>query len=57
MKPLDERARARRGAENRAPPRAATEVGHTKCGVLGVAPNAPEPDENPSGMRGKRMRR
>jgi len=21
--------------------------------VLGVTPNAPEPDENPSGMRGK----
>ncbi|MEM4622303.1 MAG: hypothetical protein QW130_06505 [Sulfolobales archaeon] len=23
-----------------------------KCGVLGVALNAPKPDENPSGMRG-----
>jgi putative transposase len=25
---------------------------HPRCGVPGVAPNAPEPDENPSGMRG-----
>ncbi|MEM1881743.1 MAG: hypothetical protein QXY43_00920 [Sulfolobales archaeon] len=23
-----------------------------RCGVLGVALNAPKPDENPSGMRG-----
>ncbi|MEM0066614.1 MAG: hypothetical protein QW459_01760 [Sulfolobales archaeon] len=28
-----------------------------RCGVLGVASNAPKPDENPSGMRGKEMRR
>ncbi|MEM1911066.1 MAG: hypothetical protein QW504_06520 [Sulfolobales archaeon] len=27
-----------------------------RCGVLGVALNAPKPDENPSGMRGKEMR-
>ncbi|MEM3131933.1 MAG: zinc ribbon domain-containing protein, partial [Sulfolobales archaeon] len=27
---------------------------YSRCGVLGVAPNAPKPDENPSGMRGKR---
>jgi len=26
--------------------------GHSRCGVLGVAPNAPKPDEVPSGMRG-----
>jgi len=26
---------------------------HSRCGVLGVAPNAPKPDEAPSGMRGK----
>jgi len=26
---------------------------HPRCGVLGVAPNAPKPDEAPSGMRGK----
>jgi putative transposase len=25
---------------------------HSRCGVPGVAPNAPEPDEDPSGMRG-----
>jgi putative transposase len=25
---------------------------HPRCGVPGVAPNAPEPDENPSGMQG-----
>jgi transposase len=25
---------------------------HPRCGVPGVAPNAPEPDEGPSGMRG-----
>jgi len=23
-----------------------------RCGVSGVAPNAPKPDENPSGMQG-----
>jgi putative transposase len=27
-----------------------------RCGVSGVAPNAPEPDEAPSGMRGTEMR-
>jgi putative transposase len=27
---------------------------HPRCGVPGVAPNAPEPDEAPSGMRGNR---
>jgi len=27
---------------------------HPRCGVSGVAPNAPKPDEAPSGMRGKR---
>ncbi|MEM4505781.1 MAG: RNA-guided endonuclease TnpB family protein [Ignisphaera sp.] len=27
---------------------------YTRCGVLGVPPNAPKPDENPSGMQGKR---
>ncbi|MEM2006942.1 MAG: zinc ribbon domain-containing protein [Sulfolobales archaeon] len=27
---------------------------YSRCGVLGVAPNAPKPDENPSGMQGKR---
>ncbi|MEM4018415.1 MAG: zinc ribbon domain-containing protein, partial [Sulfolobales archaeon] len=27
---------------------------YTRCGVPGVTPNAPKPDENPSGMRGKR---
>jgi putative transposase len=27
---------------------------HSKCGVSGVAPNAPKPDENPSGMQGNR---
>jgi len=26
---------------------------HPRCGVPGVAPNAPKPDEAPSGMRGK----
>jgi len=26
----------------------------SRCGVLGVALNAPEPDEVPSGMRGNR---
>jgi putative transposase len=26
---------------------------HSRCGVFGVAPNAPKPDEAPSGMRGK----
>jgi len=26
---------------------------YSRCGVSGVAPNAPEPDEVPSGMRGK----
>jgi putative transposase len=25
---------------------------YSRCGVPGVAPNAPEPDEAPSGMRG-----
>ncbi|MEM1623766.1 MAG: zinc ribbon domain-containing protein [Sulfolobales archaeon] len=30
---------------------------HSGCGVPGVAPNAPKPDENPGGMRGKEMRR
>ncbi|MEM1683704.1 MAG: RNA-guided endonuclease TnpB family protein [Ignisphaera sp.] len=27
---------------------------YTRCGVLGVPPNAPKPDENPSGMQRKR---
>ncbi|MEM0031051.1 MAG: transposase, partial [Desulfurococcaceae archaeon] len=27
---------------------------YTRCGVPGVTLNAPKPDENPSGMRGKR---
>ncbi|MEM3984149.1 MAG: hypothetical protein QW630_06460, partial [Sulfolobales archaeon] len=27
-----------------------------RCGVPGVTLNAPKPDENPSGMRGKEMR-
>jgi len=27
---------------------------HSRCGVSGVALNAPKPDENPSGMRGNR---
>ncbi|MEM4692321.1 MAG: hypothetical protein QXR70_03200 [Sulfolobales archaeon] len=27
-----------------------------RCGVLGVASNAPKPDESPSGMRRKEMR-
>ncbi|MEM0285121.1 MAG: hypothetical protein QXU85_05765 [Sulfolobales archaeon] len=27
-----------------------------RCGVLGVALNAPKPDENPRPMRGKEMR-
>jgi putative transposase len=27
---------------------------YPRCGVPGVAPNAPKPDENPSGMQGKR---
>jgi putative transposase len=27
---------------------------HSRCGVPGVASNAPKPDENPSGMRGNR---
>jgi putative transposase len=27
---------------------------YSRCGVSGVAPNAPKPDENPSGMRGNR---
>jgi putative transposase len=27
---------------------------HSRCGVPGVAPNAPKPDENPSGMRGNK---
>jgi hypothetical protein len=26
----------------------------SRCGVSGVAPNAPKPDEAPSGMRGNR---
>ncbi|MEM1794199.1 MAG: zinc ribbon domain-containing protein, partial [Desulfurococcaceae archaeon] len=29
---------------------------YTRCGVPGVALNAPKPDENPSGMRGKEMK-
>jgi hypothetical protein len=28
--------------------------GYSICGVSGVAPNAPEPDEDPSGMRGNK---
>ena len=24
---------------------------HSRCGVPGVAPNTPKPDENPSGMQ------
>jgi putative transposase len=27
---------------------------HSRCGVFGVAPNAPKPDEAPSGMRGNK---
>jgi len=27
---------------------------HPRCGVSGVAPNAPKPDENPSGVQGNR---
>ena len=27
---------------------------HSRCGVSGVALNAPKPDEAPSGMQGKR---
>jgi len=27
---------------------------HSRCGVPGVAPNAPKPDENPSGMQGNK---
>ena len=27
---------------------------HSRCGVSGVAPNAPKPDENPSGMQGNK---
>jgi len=27
---------------------------HSRCGVFGVAPNAPKPDENPSGMQGNK---
>jgi transposase len=27
---------------------------HSRCGVPGVALNAPEPDESPSGVRGNR---
>jgi len=27
---------------------------HSRCGVPGVAPNAPKPNENPSGMRGNK---
>jgi putative transposase len=27
---------------------------HSRCGVSGVVPNAPKPDENPSGMQGNR---
>ncbi|MEM1962109.1 MAG: zinc ribbon domain-containing protein [Sulfolobales archaeon] len=30
---------------------------YLRCGVLGVTLNAPKPDENPSGMRRKEMRR
>jgi len=30
---------------------------YSRCGVFGVAPNAPKPDETPSRMRGKEMRR
>jgi hypothetical protein len=26
----------------------------SRCGVFGVAPNAPKPDENPSGMQGNK---
>ncbi|MEM1835683.1 MAG: zinc ribbon domain-containing protein [Sulfolobales archaeon] len=29
---------------------------YSRCGVPGVTLNAPKPDENPSGMRGKEMR-
>jgi len=27
---------------------------HSRCGVFGVALNAPKPDENPSGMQGNK---
>jgi putative transposase len=27
---------------------------HSRCGVPGVAPNTPKPDENPSGMQGNK---
>jgi len=30
---------------------------YSRCGVPGVALNAPKPDEAPSGMRGTEMRR
>jgi len=30
------------------------EGGSSRCGVSGVALNAPKPDENPSGMQGNR---
>jgi len=33
---------------------ALSEGNNSRCGVLGVALNAPKPDENPSGMQEKR---
>jgi len=27
---------------------------YSRCGVFGVAPKAPKPDENPSGMQGNK---
>jgi hypothetical protein len=34
------------------PAEALPEGSNPRCGVSGVAPNAPKPDENPSGMQG-----
>lgn len=40
-----------RGGE---PPQALPEDNDSRCGVFGVAPNAPKPYENPSGMQGNK---
>jgi hypothetical protein len=34
--------------------KALPEDGNSRCGVFGVALNAPKPNKNPSGMQGKR---
>jgi hypothetical protein len=34
--------------------RALPEDNDSRCGVSGVAPNVPKPDENPSGMQGNK---